>query len=102
VAKMCRILEVSSSGYYAWMRNTESVTKQENQAIYEVLKASYDLNQGRAGLDKMLDDVRLKFPKCSRNRLYNIQKLHKLYSIRKRNLRPPQIQSTIIRWRRTC
>jgi len=69
------------------MRNPESVTKQENQVIYEVLKASYDLNKGRAGLDKMLNDVRLKFPKCSRNRLYNIQKEHKLYSIRKRKFK---------------
>ncbi len=87
MAKMCRIFEVSSSGYYTWMRNPESVTRQENQAIYEVLKSSYDLNKGRAGLDKMLDDVRLKFPKCSRNRLYNIQKEHKLYSIRKRKFK---------------
>jgi putative transposase len=54
----------------------ESATKQENQAIYEVLKGSYELNKGRTGLDKLLDAVRLKFPKCSRNRLYNIQKAH--------------------------
>lgn len=36
------------------------------------------------GLDKILEDVREKYPKCSRNRLYKIQKEHKLYSKRKR------------------
>jgi putative transposase len=84
---MCRILEVSPSGYYAWILNPESTTKRENQAIYKVLKSSYDFNKGRTGLDKLLDDVRLKFPKCSRNRLYKIQKAHKLYSIRKRKFK---------------
>lgn len=35
----------------------------------------------------MLDDVREKFPKCSRNRLYKIQKSNGLYSIRKRKFK---------------
>ncbi len=87
MAKMCRVFEVSESGYYAWRREPESATKQENQAIFEALKTSYDLNKGRAGLDKMLEDVQSQFPKCSRNRLYKIQKRHKLYSIRKRKFK---------------
>jgi putative transposase len=32
----------------------------------------------------MLEDVREKYPKCSRNWLYKIQKLNNLYSKRKR------------------
>ena len=87
MVKMCRILEVSPSGYYEWKNEPESMTKLKNQAIYEVLKTSYDLNKGRTGLDKLLDDVRLVYPKCSRNRLYKIQKAHKLYSIRKRKFK---------------
>lgn len=87
MAKMCRIFEVSESGYYTWRRNPESATRQENQAIYEALKTSYDQNKGRAGLDKMLKDVQIQFPRCSRNRLYKIQKRHKLYSIRKRKFK---------------
>jgi putative transposase len=87
VAKMCRIFQVSSSGYYEWLHNPGSPTKRENQAIYEILRKSYEQNHGRTGLDKLLDDVKEKFPKCSRNRLYKIQKEHKLYSIRKRKFK---------------
>ncbi|MDD4753169.1 MAG: hypothetical protein PHT78_07985 [Desulfitobacteriaceae bacterium] len=87
MAKMCRIFKVSPSGYYKWLVRPESATKRENRAIYEVLKINYKLNKGRTGLDKLLDDVRLEFPKCSRNRLYKIQKAHKLYSIRKRKFK---------------
>ncbi|NLO47684.1 MAG: hypothetical protein GX111_05105 [Clostridiales bacterium] len=85
--KMCRLFEVSSSGYYRWKKQPESQRKLENQAIYEVLNIAYDKNKGRAGLDKLLLDAREKFPKCSRNRLYKIQKQHKLYSIRKRKFK---------------
>jgi Transposase and inactivated derivatives len=84
---MCRLFQVSPSGYYEWLSNPQSRTKRENQAIYNVLRASYEKNKGRTGLDKLLADVQEKFPKCSRNRLYKIQKEHKLYSIRKRKFK---------------
>jgi putative transposase len=71
---MCRILEVSQSGYYRWLSCPRSKTDRENQKIYDVLKDSYNQNKGRVGLDKLLDDVRLRFPHCSRNRLYRIQR----------------------------
>lgn len=87
MVKMCRILKVSQSGYYRWLACPESATRRENQEIYGTLKESYDQNKGRVGLDKLLDDVRLKFPHCSRNRLYRIQKEHGLYSIRRRKFK---------------
>lgn len=39
------------------------------------------------GLDKILADVRETYPKCSRNRLYAIQKKNQLYSKRKRKFK---------------
>ena len=52
--------------------------------IYAALKSIHEHNKGRVGLDKLLDDMRLKFPHCGRNRLYSIQKAQGLYSIRRR------------------
>lgn len=85
--KMCQVLKVSQSGYYRWLTCPKSATKRENQKIYAALKISYQRNKGRIGLDKLLVDVRLKFPHCSRNRLYRIQKEHGLYSIRCRKFK---------------
>ena len=63
----------------------------ENKEILKIAKESqvyleqyYDLVfKKRRGLDKMLVEVRKKYPKCSRNRLYRIQKKEQLYVINK-------------------
>lgn len=81
---MCQILEVSRSGYYDWLRRPKSARTLENQAIFEEAHRSYIESGNIYGLDKILKDVQEKFPKCSRNRLYKIQKAHGLISIRKR------------------
>jgi putative transposase len=39
------------------------------------------------GLDKILADVREEFPKCSRKRLYRLQKNNKLYANRKKKFK---------------
>lgn len=84
VEKMCQILEISRSGYYDWKDRPPSQRKIENQEILRIARKSHNECQGICGLDKILADVREKFPKCSRKRLYRIQKENQLYSKRKR------------------
>lgn len=87
VEKMCSTLDVSRSGYYDWNSRPPSKRQIENKAILEVARNSYDECRGMCGLDKILEDVKEKFPKCSRNRLYRIQKENNLYSIRKKKFK---------------
>ena len=89
--KMCRVWEVSRSGYYDWMKKPESKRFQEDQQIASWLKQSHIACQGIYGLDKLLSDVREKFPTCSRKRVYRLQRKYGLYSIRKK---PFKIQTT--------
>jgi len=84
---MCQILKVSRSGYYDWKERPISKRELENEKILSVAKKSHTDCKGIYGLDKLLDDVRVKFPQCSRNRLYGIQKQNQLYSIRKRKFK---------------
>jgi putative transposase len=84
VEKMCVILKISRSGYYDWTKRPMSKRKIETQGIIKVALKSYRECKGMCGLDKILKDVQESFPRCSRNRLYNIQKEYKLYSSRKR------------------
>jgi putative transposase len=56
----------------------------ETKEIVEIAIKNYKELKGMCGLDKPLADVREKYPKCSRNKLYAIQKKYQLYSKRKR------------------
>ncbi len=84
---MCTVLDVSRSSYYDWENKEPSQRDLENQEILETAQESYNESGGIYGLDKLLKDVRKKFPKCGRNRLYRIQKKNKLYSKRKRKFK---------------
>lgn len=84
---MCKYFKVSRSGFYEWKGRGPSKRDIENQKILEVAQESYDSCRGMCGLDKMLEDVREKFPKCSRNRLYRLQRKNKLYAKRKRKFK---------------
>jgi len=84
---MCKYLEVSRSGYYNWKDRGPSKRALENEKILETAQKSYNACRGMYGLDKMLEDVRENFPKCSRNRLYKIQRDNQLYSIRKKKFK---------------
>jgi len=84
---MCKLLNVSRSAYYDWKRRPMSKRIKETQRIIKVAQKSYNDCKGMCGLDKMLADVREEFPKCSRKRLYKIQKEYKLYSKRKRKFK---------------
>ena len=87
VEKMCQILEISRSGYYDWKDRLSSKRELENKDILRIAKKSHEECHGIYGLDKLLVDVKETYPKCSRKRLYKIQKENKLYSKRKRKFK---------------
>jgi putative transposase len=77
---MCEILNISRSGFYDWLKRPMSKRSKETQGIIDVAIKSYRDLKGMCGLDKILEDVREKYPKCRYNRLYKIQKKHGLYA----------------------
>ena len=59
--------------------------------LLKEMKKSHLKDQGMCGLDKIWEDVKIAFPKCSRKRVYRLQRLHGLYSVRKRK---PKVMTT--------
>ena len=81
---MCDTLDVSRSGYYDWDGRGSSQREKTSGEILKVLKASHSKAEGMIGLAKLWDDVKDAGFQCGRNRVYNIQKAHNLYSVRKK------------------
>lgn len=84
---MCQILEVSRSGFYSWRDRPPSKREIENQAILKLAQKSHNESKGMCGLDKILADVRESYPRCSRQRLYNIQRESQLYAKRRKKFK---------------
>ena len=57
VGKMCRILQVSRSGYYDWIDRPESKRVQENRVLVTKIKKSHELSQEIYGSPRITDDL---------------------------------------------
>lgn len=80
--KLCRILEVSRSGYYAWRVRGLSLRRLKDQAILRELVRLHQLYPAM-GLDSLHQMVKPGFH-CSRKRVWKLMKQANIYSVRKR------------------
>ena len=49
VGRMAKVLNVSKSGYYAWLSRSESKQKKEQRRLDVLVKAAFETHQGRYG-----------------------------------------------------
>lgn len=69
VRRLCEVLQVHLSGYYAWRRNAHSQRHHEDQRLLALAKPSW-LESGRVyGYRKVHHDLRALGESCSRHRV---------------------------------
>jgi putative transposase len=75
VTLMCRVLDVSSSGYYAWRKRPSSVREMANNALLKEIKAAHQASNGVYGSPRIYHEVKGKV-QCSENRVARLMKKH--------------------------
>lgn len=75
VTLMCRVLDVSSSGYYAWRKRPSSVREMANNALLKEIKAAHQASNGVYGSPRIYHEVKGRVP-CSENRVVRLMKKH--------------------------
>ena len=60
VTKMCQVLEVSRSAYYAWKRRPESVTEQRNKRLLEHIREIYHQSRRLYGSPRITAQLHLR------------------------------------------
>lgn len=81
VEKMCKVFNVSRSGYYDWLNRKPSSRQLENQQITEEVQMVYQQSKGRYGSPKITDELRDRGWKVSRPRVARIMRSEGLKSI---------------------
>jgi transposase InsO family protein len=66
---MCRVLKVSRSGYYRWLKRKPSKRERENQHLDTQIRKIYDQSKGRYGSPKITQELRDQGHRVGKNRV---------------------------------
>lgn len=80
--KLCLLLEISRSAYYAWIKRKPGRRSLENQAIMRELVRLHQLYP-ILGLDSLHQMIKSQF-RCSRKRVWRLMKKAHIHSLRKK------------------
>jgi transposase InsO family protein len=78
VRQMCRALNVSPSGYYAWHQRPPSAREMANQALFKDIETVYNDNDGLYGSPRIHAELKAQGKRCSQNRVARLMRLRHL------------------------
>lgn len=76
VTRLCRMLSVSPSGYYAWRKRPISAREMANQELLEKIKAVHAASHSTYGSPRIHRQLQSQGVKCSKNRVARLMRLH--------------------------
>ncbi|ACX95720.1 Integrase catalytic region [Halothiobacillus neapolitanus c2] len=106
VRLMCRCLNVSSSGYYAWQDRQPSSRSLDNDRFLERIRSIHEDSQGVIGAPRMHEDLSAEGETASRNRIARLMAANGIYGWPRRkgrrwsgrsNLRPHHVRNHLQR-----
>lgn len=92
IQRMCRVLGVGRSGYYAWCSRSASQRVQEDEALLVKIQQEYQLSRGTYGSPRIYAALQKQGVKCSRKRVARLMHLHKITGRKRQKRRPVTTQ----------
>ncbi len=84
VEKMCLVLGVSRSGYYAQGRQGSGIRRKANERLLEEIKRSYKTGRGAYGSPRITDELRDGGHVCGKNRVARLMRINGIAARTKR------------------
>ena len=78
MTRMCQVLGVSRSGYYAWRKRRPSAREMANQALVAEIKAIFPRVRKSYGSPRMTKALQSRGLECSENRVARLMRKHKV------------------------
>lgn len=76
VKTMCRLLNVTRSGYYAWLKEPISNRAQEDARLLRLIRASFVASHGIYGAPRVFLDLREAGETCSKHRVARLMRIN--------------------------
>ena len=74
VRRLCRVLEVHPSGYYAWAKESLSVRARDDRRLVGLIKQFWLESGAVCGYRKIYSDLRAHGERCGPNRVYRLMR----------------------------
>ena len=84
IRAMCRVLEVSASGYYAWRRRMISVRTRENEKLQQRIRAIHDRSRQTYGAPRIHAELREEGTRVGRKRVARLMQESGLAGVSRR------------------
>lgn len=85
ITLMCRVLEVSVSGYYAWLKRPPSRHSREDASLAKKVKEVFQTYRGVYGSPRVHAEVHDQGIKCARKRVARLMREQELFAKRPRH-----------------
>jgi putative transposase len=85
---MCRILEVTHSGYYAWLKAPYSRRAIEDARLLKLIRASFNASNAIYGSPRVFLDLREAGETCSKHRVARLMRVNKIRPVRGYSRKP--------------
>ncbi len=85
ISRMCQVLAVSRSGYYAWCARPISAREMANEALLVKIKDLFDQHKGRYGSPRIHRALRREGERCSHKRVARLMRQQGMRARRKRS-----------------
>jgi len=92
VERMCQILEVARSGYYAWKHRSPGPREQANQVLVERVRTEYQSSRKTYGSPRIHVVLRRKGVACGRHRIARLMHQDGLCARKRRKTHPVTTQ----------
>lgn len=87
IRMMVRLLQVSSSGYYAWRKCRQSPRSQENERLVRLIREIHRESDGTYGSPRMLIELRMRGHHVGHNRVARLMRRARLRGSMKKRYR---------------
>jgi putative transposase len=92
IERMCRVLGVGRSGYYAWRSRPASQRARTNEALLVQIQAEYETSRETYGSPRIHASLQRQGVRCSRKRVARLMQLHQIRARTRKNRRPVTTQ----------